>query len=116
MKTFLQSKCWALRWEDCYPLGNGNIGVMDSCNPLYDSIWLNDDTFWSGYGKDKSVEAPGALAAAREAILADKFSEGEKDYQQAYACPVYRVLPFFRQACFFGLSLCSLQNTAAAST
>jgi len=78
MKTFLQSKCWALRWEDCYPLGNGNIGVMDSCNPLYDSIWLNDDTFWSGYGKDKSVEAPGALAAAREAILADKFSEGEK--------------------------------------
>lgn len=78
MKTFIKSKLWALRWEDCYPQGNGNIGVMDSCNPLFGSIWLNDDTFWSGYGKDKTVDAASALAAAREAIANEKFAETEK--------------------------------------
>lgn len=78
MKTFLQSKFWAQRWEDCYPLGNGNIGVMDNCSPYCDSIWLNDDTFWSGYGKDKSVDAGDAVIKAREALAENKFAEAEK--------------------------------------
>lgn len=78
MQTFIKSKTWAKSWEDCYPQGNGNIGVMDTCNPLCGNIWLNDDTFWSGYGKDKSLDAMGAVAAAREALAQDKFGEAEK--------------------------------------
>lgn len=78
MKTFIQSKFWALRWEDCYPQGNGNIGIMDSCNPVYGSVWLNDDTFWSGYGKDKTVDAPGALTEARAALQDGRFADAEK--------------------------------------
>jgi alpha-L-fucosidase 2 len=78
MKTFLQSKFWAERWEDCYPIGNGNIGIMDTCSPFIESIWLNDDTFWSGYGKDKTVDAPGIIQKAREALARNNFSEAEK--------------------------------------
>jgi len=78
MKSFIQSKHWAERWEDCYPLGNGNIGIMDNCSPFCDSIWLNDDTFWSGYGKDKTVDTEGIVSKAREALAENKFSDAEK--------------------------------------
>ena len=38
----------ATYWEEALPLGNGHIGAMVSGSVAQDTIFMNDDTFWSG--------------------------------------------------------------------
>ena len=35
-------------WEECFPLGNGHLGMMPDGNLEKESIVLNDITLWSG--------------------------------------------------------------------
>lgn len=38
----------AAGWEEALPLGNGRLGAMLSSDPYLETIWLNEDSFWSG--------------------------------------------------------------------
>ena len=38
----------AARWTDALPGGNGRLGVMDDGGIERQTLWLNEDTFWSG--------------------------------------------------------------------
>lgn len=44
-------------WDECFPIGNGNIGAMDYGRVGENIIHFNDDTFWSGTNKDKSISS-----------------------------------------------------------
>ena len=35
-------------WEECYPLGNGHLGMMPDGGIEKETIVLNDITLWSG--------------------------------------------------------------------
>lgn len=38
-------------WTEALPGGNGRLGVMDDGGTAQQTLWLNEDTFWSGYPK-----------------------------------------------------------------
>lgn len=42
----------AKEWLQSLPAGNGHIGCMINNDPFCNRICLNDDTLWSGYGRD----------------------------------------------------------------
>lgn len=46
----------AHEWTQALPLGNGRIGAMVSGDPKEETIWLNEDTFWSGYPRHLECE------------------------------------------------------------
>ena len=44
----------ALIWEECFPLGNGHLGMMPDGGIDKETIVLNDITLWSGGPTDNS--------------------------------------------------------------
>ena len=44
----------AQRWEECFPLGNGHLGMMPDGGVEEETITLNDITLWSGAPSDDS--------------------------------------------------------------
>lgn len=77
-EDLLQSRTPAEYWSDCYPLGNGNIGVMDYGKPIDNIIVLNDDRLWSGYGANKNNQSHGtSLQVIRDALADGDFSKAE---------------------------------------
>lgn len=52
----LRYKGQATCFNEALPLGNGRIGAMVYGGVLEEKISLNEDTFWSGYPKEKNVE------------------------------------------------------------
>ncbi len=46
----------AARWTDALPGGNGRLGVMDDGGIERQTLWLNEDTFWSGYPRTLDCE------------------------------------------------------------
>ncbi len=69
-KSFLRAKKPARFWTECYPIGNGNIGVMPTGGINVDLIYLNDDRLWSGYGQKKWTDDKGnGLKIAREKLI-----------------------------------------------
>ncbi len=73
-KSFLKADKPARLWTECYPLGNGNIGVMPTGGVKVDTLYLNDDRLWSGHGQDKWTKDGGkGLKKARLQLL-----EGDK--------------------------------------
>ena len=80
MKSFLRSVKFARRFEDCYPLGNGSIGIMDNGNPEKNTIVLNDEGFWSG-SDIKTEGKKGGMSAVkdiRKALLEKDLTLAEK--------------------------------------
>ena len=79
MKAFLRSIRRARRWEDCYPLGNGTIGVMDNCAPVTGTVWLNDEGFWSGVPNMDKANSGGkeALEEIRECLKNEDFKTAQ---------------------------------------
>ncbi|MEG2675522.1 MAG: glycoside hydrolase N-terminal domain-containing protein, partial [Clostridia bacterium] len=51
-------------WEHCFPIGNGNLGLMQLGDLTKDVLFFNDDTFWSGNGEQHSYPTSN-IAAAR---------------------------------------------------
>ena len=46
----------AARWTHALPGGNGRLGVMDDGGIERQTLWLNEDTFWSGYPRTLDCE------------------------------------------------------------
>lgn len=79
MARFLGSHSSAKYWNECYPLGNGRIGVMDNGNPNKDIICLNDDTFWSGNGIVKSpAYVKDIISEVRDLMKEKKIAQAQR--------------------------------------
>ena len=65
-------------WEECFPLGNGHLGMMPDGGVEKESIVLNDITLWSGAPSDDSN--PLALASLPE--IQRLLKEGRNDEAQ----------------------------------
>ena len=77
-EDLLKSTTPAQHWEESYPLGNGNIGIMNYGNVDKSIISINDDRLWSGTGKNKNNTDGGAhLEEIRNAISTGNLSEAE---------------------------------------
>ena len=68
----------ALIWEECFPLGNGHIGMMPDGGVEEETIVLNDITLWSGAPSDDSN--PLALQSLPE--IQRLLKEGKNDEAQ----------------------------------
>ena len=80
-----QSQSWNLIattpaeiWEECYPLGNGHLGMMPDGSIDKETIVLNDITLWSGAPNDDSN--PLALESLPE--IQRLLKEGKNDEAQ----------------------------------
>ena len=80
-----QSQSWNLIatspaqiWEECYPLGNGHLGMMPDGGVEKETIVLNDITLWSGAPNDDSN--PLALESLPE--IQRLLKEGKNDEAQ----------------------------------
>lgn len=80
MNLFLRSETKAQRFEDCYPQGNGIIGIMDNCGAISNSIVLNDEGMWSGNKTTKTPKKCGkeGLEEIRDALNKKDFSRAEE--------------------------------------
>ncbi len=65
-------------WEECFPLGNGHLGMMPDGNLENETIVLNDITLWSGGPSDDSN--PKALQSLPE--IQRLLKEGKNDEAQ----------------------------------
>ena len=56
-----ETKLWydrpAESWTEALPLGNGRIGLMDDGGEEVQTLFLNEDTFWSGFPRDFAWES-----------------------------------------------------------
>ena len=84
-ETKEQSQSWNLIatapaqiWEECYPLGNGHLGMMPDGGVEKETIVLNDITLWSGAPSDDSN--PLALQSLPE--IQRLLKEGKNDEAQ----------------------------------
>ena len=80
-----QSQSWNLIatspaqiWEECFPLGNGHLGMMPDGGVEEETIVLNDITLWSGASSDDSN--PLALESLPE--IQRLLKEGKNDEAQ----------------------------------
>ena len=92
MRSFIRNTTQAKRWNEGNPLGNGRLGVMENGGANKSTIVLNDDTFWSGYGRWKGANAGDAIIRAKNAMLLEDYSLAESivqneitgDYTESY--------------------------------
>ena len=64
----------ATYWEEALPIGNGHLGAMISSAVECDTLFLNEDTFWSGSPYSNcNANALGVLDSIRQALW-------QKDY------------------------------------
>ena len=84
-ETKEQSQSWNLIatapaqiWEECFPLGNGHLGMMPDGGVEEETIVLNDITLWSGASSDDSN--PLALQSLPE--IQRLLKEGKNDEAQ----------------------------------
>ena len=68
----------AQRWDECFPLGNGHLGMMPDGGVEEETITLNDITLWSGAPSDDSN--PLALQSLPE--IQRLLKEGKNDEAQ----------------------------------
>ena len=66
-------------WEECFPLGNGHLGMMPDGGVEEETIVLNDITLWSGASSDDSN--PLALQSLPE--IQRLLKEGKNDEAQS---------------------------------
>ena len=75
----LTSSSASKNWVECYPLGNGNIGVMDHGESNKNVICINDDRLWSGNGSDSNSHDSGVhIEEIRELVNRGKIRKAEK--------------------------------------
>ena len=67
-------------WEECYPLGNGHLGMMPDGGVEKETIVLNDITLWSGAPSDDSNPlALQSLPEIQRLLKEGKNDEAAKD-------------------------------------
>lgn len=66
-------------WTEALPAGNGRIGAMMTGEPGRECIYLNEDTFWSGYPRTlENADQAETFRVIRELILEGRYQEAEK--------------------------------------
>ncbi len=67
------------KWEEAIPLGNGRLGAMVQGGIQQDTLFLNEETLWSGEPQDKqNYEAHQYLPEIRSLLNERKSVEAEK--------------------------------------
>ena len=75
-------------WTDALPAGNGRIGAMLEGNPVQECVWLNEDTFWSGYPKKlENVNTAEAFKKIRSLLFERRFQEAEELIEKEISFP-----------------------------
>ena len=76
----------ATYWEEALPIGNGHLGAMISSAVECDTLFLNEDTFWSGSPYSNcNANALGVLDSIRQALW-------QKDYEHAQRLGVKNIV------------------------
>ncbi|MBQ9951523.1 MAG: glycoside hydrolase family 95 protein [Clostridia bacterium] len=66
-------------WTDALPAGNGRLGAMLAGDPARECVWLNEDTFWSGYPRKlENADTAEAFRKVRRLINERKYREAEE--------------------------------------
>ncbi len=68
----------AKAWVEALPLGNGRIGAMVYGGVINDRVSINEDTFWSGYPKNKNAKnGKDYLPEIRELVLKGELKKAQ---------------------------------------
>ena len=63
-------------WTEAMPMGNGRLGIMAEGGVESDTVWLNEDTLWSGEPfQPANTTALAALPEVRRLLIAGKEDE-----------------------------------------
>ncbi len=74
-------------WEECFPLGNGHLGMMPDGNVEHESIVLNDITLWSGAPSDDSNPlALQSLPEIQRLLMEGKNDEAQSLMYETFVC------------------------------
>jgi len=66
-------------WTEALPAGNGRIGAMLMGGVGQESVYLNEDTLWSGYPHgEPNTEVAEAFAKVRELIYQRRYAQAEE--------------------------------------
>ncbi|MCQ2974570.1 MAG: glycoside hydrolase family 95 protein [Bacteroidales bacterium] len=77
----------AQMWEECIPLGNGRLGAMSDGKYDIETIYLNEETMWSGSEWDPSnKEALEHLSEIRQKLIEGKYLEAQELTQKYFIC------------------------------
>ena len=70
-------------WTQALPGGNGRLGVMDDGGTARQTLWLNEDTFWSGYPRalDCGNKSP-CFREVRELVKARRYQEAQELFEK----------------------------------
>ena len=75
-------------WTQALPLGNGRLGAMVSGDPLNETIWLNEDTFWSGYPRHLECEDKAEVfRTVRDLVRQGKTSQAQELFEKELSFP-----------------------------
>lgn len=75
-------------WTEALPLGNGRLGAMVSGDPLNETIWLNEDTFWSGYPRRLECEnKEDAFRKVRDLVMQGEASQAQVLFEKELSFP-----------------------------
>ena len=74
------------KWDEALPVGNGRLGAMICGRPERETIWLNEDSIWSGKPLNRiNPDAPKYLPQIRNLIRQGNIAEAEELSLQALA-------------------------------
>lgn len=77
----------ASMWEECFPLGNGRLGMMPDGGVNKENIVLNEISLWSGSRQDAdNPNASTALSAIRRLLFEGKNDEAQELMYQTFVC------------------------------
>lgn len=77
----------AVFWEECFPLGNGHLGMMPDGGVDEETIVLNDITLWSGAPSDDSnPEALRSLPEIQRLLVEGKNDEAQNLMYENFVC------------------------------
>ncbi|MCF0176662.1 MAG: glycoside hydrolase family 95 protein [Bacteroidales bacterium] len=77
----------ASRWEECWPLGNGRIGMMADGALGCETIVLNESSMWSGSVQDTdNPEAAKVLPEIRELLFEGRNAEAQRLMYESFTC------------------------------
>ena len=74
-------------WEECFPLGNGHLGMMPDGGVEQETIVLNDITLWSGAPSDDSnPKALQSLPEIQRLLKEGKNGEAQNLMYETFVC------------------------------
>ena len=77
----------AATWEECFPQGNGRIGLMSDSGTEREKIVLNEISMWSGSREDNdNTEAVNYLPQIRSLLFQDRNDEAQELTYRTFTC------------------------------